>query len=111
MIGRASHDHGESVPGIASTLWPFASGALVGWALVARRSPGSVPSGIVVCVSTVAVGMALRVVAGQGTAPAFVGVATGFLGAAMVGGRVVGGFWRGRLSREVDAPKGAAPDV
>jgi peptidoglycan/LPS O-acetylase OafA/YrhL len=90
VIGRASHDHGESPAGIVSTLWPFACGVAVGWLLVrlARRPPASIWSGVVVCVATVAVGMVLRVVAGQGTAAAFIVVATAFLGAAMVGGRL-----------------------
>lgn len=91
VIGRASHDHGESPAGIASTLWPFACGLGAGWLLVrlARRPPASLGSGVVICAATVAVGMVLRVVAGQGTAAAFVGVATGFLGAVMVGGRLL----------------------
>jgi hypothetical protein len=42
-----------------------------------------------VWLSTVAVGMALRVVSGQGTAVAFVFVALGFLGATMLGWRIV----------------------
>lgn len=91
VIGRASHDRGESPAGVLSTLWPFAVGLAAGWLLVrlARRPAGSLGSGAAVCVTTVAVGMVLRVVAGQGTAAAFVGVATGFLGAVMVGGRLV----------------------
>ena len=40
-------------------------------------------------VSTVVVGMSLRVIAGQGTAVAFVGVALGFLGAIMLGWRLL----------------------
>ena len=40
------------------------------------------------CLSTVAAGMALRVLAGQGTTASFVAVSTGFLGAVMLG-------WRG----------------
>ncbi len=101
IIGRASHNHGESPAGIASTLWPFACGLAAGWLLLrlARRPPASLASGVAVCVATVAVGMVLRVVAGQGTAAAFIGVAAGFLGAAMVGGRLLvhlGGRWAGR---------------
>lgn len=101
VIGRASHDHGESPAGIASTLWPFACGLAVGWLLVrlARWPAASVRAGVATCVVTVAVGMVLRVVAGQGTAAAFIGVATGFLGAAMVGGRLVvrlADRWTGR---------------
>ena len=103
VIGRASHDHGESPAGVVSTLWPFACGLAAGWLLVraAGRRVASLGAGIVVCVATVALGMVLRVLAGQGTAAAFVGVATGFLGAVMVGGRLVlhlAGRWAGRRS-------------
>ena len=95
VIGRASHRHAETVAGIASTAWPFAVGLGTGWAFLAalgrrrgaRLDPSSLSSGAAVCASTVACGMTLRVVAGQGTAPTFTGVATGFLGALMVGGR------------------------
>lgn len=91
VIGRASHDHGEAPAGIASTLWPFACGLAAGWLVLrlARRPPATPWSGVVVCAATVALGMVLRVVAGQGTAAAFVGVATGFLGAVMIGGRLL----------------------
>ena len=87
VIGRSSHHHAETFGGFASTAWPFLVGLAVGWLGVARRAPASVRSGVVVCVVTVAVGMTLRVVAGQGTAFAFVLVALGFLGAMMSGGR------------------------
>jgi len=96
VIGRASHGHSETAQGIFSTWWPFASGTVIGWAIVWTRRPASVPSGVIVCASTVAVGMALRIAAGQGTAPAFIGVTTGFLGAVMVGGRVACGLWSRR---------------
>ncbi len=98
VIGRASHHHDETVAGVASTAWPFAVGLGAGWALVVASgrsrafrwvSPASLPAGCAVCVATVAIGMTLRVVAGQGTAPAFVAVATGFLGAVMLAGRLV----------------------
>jgi hypothetical protein len=106
-IGRASHHHGETAQGIASTLWPFGVGTVVGWAVLAARTsarrsvgagPASVASGVTVCVSTVALGMVLRVVVGQGTAPAFIVVATGFLGAVMVGWRAVLGAGARRLA-------------
>jgi hypothetical protein len=41
--------------------------------------------------------MALRVLAGQGTAAAFIGVAVGFLGALMLGGRAALAFGARRL--------------
>lgn len=86
-VGRASHHHGETVPGVASTAWPFLVGAAAGWALTRRADPLALRTGVVQAVTTVAVGMVLRVVAGQGTAASFVGVSLGFLGLCMVGGR------------------------
>jgi hypothetical protein len=91
VIGRSTHDHGERLSGVAATSWPFLVGLAVGWALLVWRGRRgtSVVDGVVVALSTVALGMALRVVAGQGTALAFVIVATGFLGACMVGWRLL----------------------
>jgi Protein of unknown function (DUF3054) len=90
-IGRAAHAHGVGIGGLVSTAWPFVAGLAVGWLVLSilRRSAGSISSGALVCVLTVAVGMTLRVLAGQGTAVAFVVVALCFLGAAMCGWRVV----------------------
>jgi hypothetical protein len=89
-IGRSVHAHGLSFAGLFSTAWPFVSGLGTGWLVVAhlRRDAAGGPAGLVVLISTVAVGMVLRVVSGQGTAPAFVGVALGFLGATMLGWRL-----------------------
>lgn len=90
-IGRDVHGHGLRVAGMASTAWPFLSGLAVGWLLLAvwRRDGASFAAGLVACISTVTVGMILRVVSGQGTAFAFVLVALGFLGAVMVGWRAL----------------------
>lgn len=90
VIGRASHAKGETLPGIASTAWPFLVGLAVGWLAVrAWRGPRAlVPAGIGAWLGTVAVGMALRVVAGQGTAVAFICVALAFLGLFMLGWRL-----------------------
>ncbi|MBB6400447.1 FtsH-binding integral membrane protein [Actinomadura coerulea] len=90
-IGRASHEEAASVGGFLSTAWPFLVGLGVGWGLLrAWRRPEEVfPAGVGIWVSTVAVGMVLRVVSGQGTALAFVVVATVFLGAALLGWRLV----------------------
>ena len=90
-IGRTAHADGVTLAGIASTSWPFLAGAATGWS-VARtwRRPGSLaPGGIIVWLSCVLVGMTLRVVAGQGTAAPFVGVALGFLGLEMLGWRLL----------------------
>jgi len=88
-IGRASHHHAQTVGGFVSTAWPFSVGLAAGWLVAGRRSPASPRGGALVCVCTVAVGMVLRVIAGQGTAVAFIIVALVFLGATMVGGRVL----------------------
>jgi hypothetical protein len=95
-IGRSVHTHGLSFAGMASTAWPFLVGLAVGWAASGARgrSPTSIGGGVVVSVLTVAIGMTLRVVADQGTAPAFVLVALGFLGATMVGWRALGAGYR-----------------
>jgi hypothetical protein len=90
IIGRASHTKGESLAGIASTAWPFLAGLGVGWVTVRgwREPFGLVTAGVGAWLGTVVVGMVLRVVAGQGTAVAFIGVALAFLGLFMLGWRL-----------------------
>jgi hypothetical protein len=92
-IGRSVHTDGVTVAGMASTSWPFLVGAGVGW-LVGRgwcRPTSSAPTAVGVWLGCVVLGMALRVVSGQGTAVAFIAVALGFLGAEMFGWRLV--YW------------------
>lgn len=90
-IGRASHDEAASLAGFADTAWPFLCGLAAGWGAwrVWRRPEAPVPAGVGVWVTTVAVGMVLRAVSGQGTAAAFVVVASVFLGLALVGWRLL----------------------
>ena len=91
IIGRASHAKGETLAGIASTSWPFLAGLGAGW-LAARawRRPLAVwPDGVVIWLSTVALGMLLRVVSGQGTAAAFIAVALVFLALFLLGWRLL----------------------
>jgi hypothetical protein len=90
-IGRAAHTDGLTVAGLASTAWPFLVGAGTGWMMTRgwRRPADLVPTGVAVWVSCVAVGMVLRVVAGQGTAAAFIGVALAFVGVALLGWRAL----------------------
>jgi hypothetical protein len=98
IIGRASHTKGESAAGVASTAWPFLAGLAVGWLAVRawRRPAALVPSGAAAWLGTVAVGMVLRVLAGQGTAFAFVIVALAFLGLFLLGWRLLA-RWAPRL--------------
>jgi Protein of unknown function (DUF3054) len=91
IIGRASHTKGENLAGIASTAWPFLAGLGVGW-LAARgwRRPLAIsPEGLVIWLCTVALGMILRVVSGQGTAVAFIAVALAFLALFLLGWRLL----------------------
>ena len=100
-IGRASHHHGESLSGLASTAWPFlaglAAGLLVtrGW----RRPAAIVPAGLGAWLGAVVIGMLLRVLAGQGTAVAFVGVALAFLGLFLLGWRAAAAAYQATLAR------------
>jgi Protein of unknown function (DUF3054) len=102
-IGRSTHHHVMTWSGFASTTWPFAVGLLIGWVWVlARRRAGStLASGVVIWLCTVVVGMLLRVQFGQGTAVAFIIVALVFLGAFMLGARLVARSVRTRLSRPI----------
>jgi len=90
-IGRSVHDVGVSVVGMVHTSWPFLGGLVIGWLLGrAWTRPGAIwPAGVAAWLGAALVGMALRVLAGQGTAAAFLGVTAGFLGATMLGWRVV----------------------
>ena len=78
MIGRRSHAEGLTLAGIAETAWPFLSGTLAGWLLArAWRAPTAVaPTGLIVWVSTVVIGMLLRKASSQGVAVSFVIVAS-----------------------------------
>jgi len=90
-IGRSAHRHGLTIGGELSTLWPFAVGLAAGWGVVRWRHGAGTSrrDGLIIVVTTVALGMVLRVVAGQGTAAAFIVVALVFLTLFLVGWRVV----------------------
>lgn len=89
-IGRASHSRGGALLGLIETAWPFLVGLLLvwGWGMVWREPVRLLRSGVPVWVGTVVLGMAMRLLSGQGTAPAFIIVATVTLGAFLLG-------WRG----------------
>lgn len=90
VVGRRSHDEGEALLGLITTLWPFALGALVGHGLLlALRRPAAAPtSGLVVWPATVVVGMLLRVASDQGVQTSFVVVTTIVLAVLLLGWRL-----------------------
>jgi hypothetical protein len=91
-VGRASHEEGNVLAGVWGTAWPFLVGLGMGWTAVRLRShhwPLKVGPGISVVVGTVAVGMLLRALTGQGTAWSFVVVATLVLAVLLLGWRVL----------------------
>lgn len=99
-LGRRSHDEGLNVTGIATTAWPFLTGTAVGW-LAARgwRRPTAVaPTGVVVWLSTVVVGMVLRKATSAGVAASFVVVATAVTALLLLGWRVAVGLTLRRRS-------------
>jgi hypothetical protein len=100
--GRRSHGESSALAGSAVTAWPFLAGLAVGWAvvLIARLEPSSPKAGLAVLLPTVLLGMLLRrFVAGEGTAPTFVVVATCILAVFLVGRRVVAAWAGQRAAR------------
>ncbi|RDI63142.1 DUF3054 family protein [Nocardia pseudobrasiliensis] len=103
-IGRRSHGEGV-LSGLLRTLWPFGAGLLIGWALALWLFAGSEwtrairrfdgrrlwPTGVVIWLSTLIGGMALRVLSGQGTAISFILVAGSVLAFFLLGWR---GAWK-----------------
>ena len=93
-IGRRSHAEGLTVAGIAETAWPFITGTVAGW-LAARAWPGQFrpaalyPSGLVIWVCTVVLGMLLRKATSAGTAPSFIVVASLTTAALLLGWRAI----------------------
>lgn len=90
-IGRRSHAEGLTVAGIAETAWPFLTGTLAGW-LAARawqRPTSLYPTGLIVWVVTVAVGMLLRKATSVGTAPSFIVVASITTAVLLLGWRAI----------------------
>lgn len=77
-IGRRSHAEGITLAGVAHTSWPFLTGTVAGWALSRgwRRPTALNPTGLVVWISTVVIGMLLRKASAQGVAVSFVIVAS-----------------------------------
>ncbi|HEV7175243.1 MAG TPA: DUF3054 domain-containing protein [Solirubrobacteraceae bacterium] len=91
LVGRRSHAEAFSLSGIFDTLWPFLFGLVLGWLVTFawRRPLAILWPGIPIWLMTVAVGMLLRVSAGQGIEPSFIVVATIVLGIFLLGWRLI----------------------
>jgi len=97
-IGRKNHDEGEAASGIFRVAAPFLLALLVGWVIAqAWKEPLSQRSGVLISLTTIVLGMLLRnIVFDDGTATAFIIVATVFLGTLLNGWRLLA---RTRLTR------------
>ena len=94
VIGRRNHDEGTALRGVARVAAPFLIGLAAGW-IVARawKAPISTTTAVVIWPVTVVVGMLLRrAVFHNGTALAFIIVATVFTGLLLVGWRALYGL-------------------
>ncbi|HUE31531.1 MAG TPA: DUF3054 domain-containing protein [Mycobacterium sp.] len=99
-VGRRSHDEGLSITGVATTAWPFLAGTVLGW-LASRawqRPTAVVPTGVVVWLCTVAVGMVLRKASSAGVAASFVLVAASVTAVLLLGWRAAVGLTLRRRS-------------
>lgn len=99
-IGRRSHNE-DVLTGLLRTLWPFATGLVLGWVIAVAVSAGREgasaakrfdgrrlwPTGVIVWISTLVTGMLLRVVSGQTIAFSFVLVAASVLALFLLGWR------------------------
>jgi hypothetical protein len=98
IIGRHAHNHGDALGGVWHTAWPFLAGLAIGVLAVRgwRRPLAIVPAGLGSWLGAAGAGMAIRVLAGQGTAAAFIAVALGFLALFLFGWRLAVRVARGR---------------
>jgi hypothetical protein len=99
-VGRRSHQEGINVAGIAATAWPFLSGTVLGWlaSRAWRRPTALVPTGVVVWLCTVAVGMLLRKATSVGVAATFVVVASSVTAVLLLG-------WRAAICARIAASR------
>lgn len=90
-IGRRNHDEDANASGVLGTAAPFLVALVVAWVLFrVWRAPLDSRHGVRLWIITVALGMVLRnLVFDDGTATAFVIVATVFLGIVLNGWRAL----------------------
>lgn len=88
-VGRRSHDEGLDAAGVAVTAWPFLTGTILGWVLSRgwRRPTAVAPTGLVIWVCTVVLGMLLRKATSAGVAVSFVVVASSVTALLLLGWR------------------------
>lgn len=93
-LGRRSHAEGVTVTGVAATAWPFLTGTVLGWLASRgwRRPTVVVPTGLVVWLCTVVVGMVLRKASSAGVAASFVVVAASVTAVLLLGWRAAAGL-------------------
>ena len=91
LVGKVDHETGTAVAAVAVTAWPFLGGLVLGWVVtLAWRTPVRIwPSGVFVWAVTVAGGMVLRLLSGEGTPTSFVVVTASFLAATVLGWRAI----------------------
>ena len=82
-LGRDTHAHGVDPAGVLITASPFIAAALAAWALLRlwRRPAALWPHGVILWLITAGGGLAVRALAGGGTAVSFQLVTFGVLGA------------------------------
>ncbi|WP_402464446.1 DUF3054 domain-containing protein [Isoptericola aurantiacus] len=100
LVGTASHESGGSPGHVLAVAAPFVVGLAVGW-LAARawRAPAQAwPTGVAVWFATVALGLLLRPLLGGGLAWSFALVTAVFLGATMLGWRLLAAVARRRVA-------------
>lgn len=104
LLGRVSHSEGNLVLGTIGTAAPFMLGLLAGWlrapcaGIPTAQRARTVRFGWWLLAWTLAGGVLLRWLTGEGLAPAFLAVATGVLAVGLVGRRWVSQWWRSRVS-------------
>ena len=100
-IGRREHERDSAIAGLIGTATPFVIALAVAWLVLrAWQHPTNWRTGVGVWAITVVVGMLLRnLVFNDGTATAFVIVATVFLALFLIGWRLVYGLFERRSAR------------
>ena len=95
--GRRTHEHGVTIAGVLDTAWPFfVAYALAALAIRAWRAPATGTTAVVLWLGTVAGGLALRALSGEGVAVSFQIVTLLVLGIALLLPRAVLRLLRGR---------------